>query len=271
MDNNSLTNINISIIREFNYVTPIKYVSGRIVEYDIASANITMLRKYNVISEDEYQFLSKLPKHDREVKVGIMQRDNRIYQIISEGIKKAKEELMILNNIDPNSIVRVANDAVYINSSIDLAFTEFGGVRFRPKSINSCLIQLNKLLVFCNCTNGIDIDIKGLSDDAQLLHVDYMLSFIGNIIYLMERVSLEEALKEVTLFYQDYVNLNLPIGYYRELNSYSGFRIALNSFVSSDYLVSNIDTVKDVSIDYNLYIIRELWSIVLDKYYERKK
>lgn len=264
-------NIDTSIIKEYNYVTPIKYVSGRIIEYDIASANITMLKKYHMISDTEYQYLSKLPKHDREVKVGIMQRDEKVLKTISNGIQKAKEDLMILNQIDPNSIVRVANDAVYINSSIDLPITEFDGVLFRPKSLNTCLLQLNKLLIFCNCNNGINIDIKGLSENVQLLHADYMLSFIGNIIYLMERVSMEEALKEVTNFYQDYVNLKLPVGFYREFNPYSKYRITMNSFLSSDFLVSNIDNLKDISIDYNLFIIRELWSIILNKCYERRR
>lgn len=265
-----MNNIDTSIITQNSYVTPLKYVSGRIVEYDIASANITMLKKYNVISKDQYDFLSKLPKQDREIKVGIMQKDPAVYEIIANGIKAAKAELMQRNNINPNSIVRVANDAVYINSSVDLTITEFNGVLFRPKSINSCLLQLGKLLIFCNCTNGIDIDIKGLSKNAQLLHVDYMLSFIGNIIFLIERVSVEEALKEVTNFYQDYINLKLPVGYYRELNSYSCFRISMKSFLNNDYLVSNIDNIKDINIDYNLYIIRELWSIILEKYYEGK-
>ena len=40
-----------------NYLTPDKYVSGHIVEYDMEKANINMLLKANVIDQNYYNFL----------------------------------------------------------------------------------------------------------------------------------------------------------------------------------------------------------------------
>lgn len=248
-----------------SYITPLNYISGRIVEYDIASANINMLYKYNMIDINYYNYLKSLPKINREVEIGkLIRSDSNYYNIIKQGIIDAKKKLLLSNNININSIIRIANDAVYINSSSDLQFTVFDNIEFKKKSISSCMIKLDKLLIFFLYNeNGINLDIKGINENNQLLHSEYMLSFIAETIYILERVSVEDALKFITNFYEDYINLKLPVGYYRELNSDSMF-----NFKNCNFYLSTVNE-KDINlldINYNLYIIRELWNIVLDVY-----
>ena len=128
-----------------SYITPSRYVSGRIVEYDIKSANITMLKKYNAIFDDYYNFLSKLPKIDREIEIGLLIRsDKKYFNIIEDGIKAAKYILLKSNNVDPSFIVRIANDAVYINSLNDLQYTKFDEVLFAKKSISMILMLASR-------------------------------------------------------------------------------------------------------------------------------
>ena len=243
-----------------SYITPLKYVSGRIVEYDIKSANITMLRKYNIIDENYYNFLASLPKQNREVEIGLLiKSDHKIYETIKNGIIKAKKELFSTNNIDINSIVRIANDAVYINSSNDLKFTKFDIVEFKQKSINNSFLKLDKLLIFFSCINDdLDIDIKGINKSLQLLHENYMITFLANIIYLIERVSIIDAIQALNDFYIKYINLKLDKGYYRELNENSLYKIKYSNFY-----ISSIDNIEDIDINYNLYLLRELYSILI--------
>ena len=66
-----------------SYITPLNYISGRIVEYDIASANINMLYKYNMIDINYYNYLKSLPKINREVEIGkLIRSDSNYYNII---------------------------------------------------------------------------------------------------------------------------------------------------------------------------------------------
>ena len=50
----------IQAISATKYLTPSRYVSGRIVEYDIKSANISVLREYNIITQEDYDLQSEL-------------------------------------------------------------------------------------------------------------------------------------------------------------------------------------------------------------------
>lgn len=250
------------IVSRISYLTPARYLSGRIVEYDIKSANITMLYKYNMISNDYFLYLSNLPKIDREIEVGnLIRKDKKFYDIIQYGIIEAKKKLFELNNLDLSSVVRIANDAVYINSSIDLAFTEFDNIIFKKKSLSSSFLKLDKLLFFFSYNNGdLNIDIKGINPEILKLHQEYMITFIANLIYTIERVNINDALIMITNFYEEYINMKLDIGFYRELNSSSMFKYKYGGFY-----ISNIDTLDNIDINYNLYLLRELWSIVLEK------
>lgn len=245
-----------------SYITDKRYISGRIVEYDIKSANITMLRKYNAIDDSYYNYLNRLPKQDREIEVGLLQKNNNYYyKTIKNGIVEAKKKLLYSNNISPDSIIRIANDAVYINTSVDLQYTEFEDVIFVRKSVSSSLLKLLNIIVFFwYNSDGINIDVKGLGD-SKYIHMDYILSIIANTIYLLERVSINDALKFISDFYDDYINLRLDKEYYREFNPQSYYHLK-----NTNYYMIDIDDINNIDIGYNLYILRELWSIILERY-----
>lgn len=255
-----------------SYITPLKYVSGRIVEYDIKSANITMLLNCGLINQDKFNYLSSIPKIHREIEVGLMiKNNNKYYEAISSGILDAKRELIKINKVDPNNIVRVANDALYINQSTDLKYNIVGknnNIIFNQKAVYSSMLKLNNLIIFFWYNNeGINIDVKGINKQSQQLHLEYLLSIIANVIYRIERVSVSDALNYISIFYDDYINLKLPKEFYRELNSESMYRCK-----NSCFLISNIESLtEDIDINYNLYIIRELWSIVLELYSQNIK
>lgn len=256
-----MNNEAIQMVSVHNYFSKRPYISGRIVEYDIKSANITMLRKYGKISDEYYNYLSRLPKLDREKEIGLLIRQDKSYfDTIQFGILEAKKQLAIQNNIQPESIVRVANDAVYINTPYNLQYTKFNDVEFKEKSISNVYVKIGtNILIFVSFIgDDIDIDIKGISKSHQTLHQNHMVSFIGNLIYMIERVSPVDALKMITDFYNNYVNLRLPVEYYREFNGESFYKIK-----GSNFHISNPTSLDQIDIGCNLLVLRELWSVVL--------
>lgn len=243
-----------------NYVIDRRYIAGRITEYDIKSANISVLKQYNAIDDATYMYLSSISKREREIHIGKLIKSDRQYQdIISKGIKEAKNKLATSNNIREDEVVRIANDAIYVNRSYDLQNTTFGYITFKKKAIYASMLKLLNIIIFSSYIDGnIDIDVKGLGHNAEY-HQDYMLNMIANAIYILDRVGTKEAIEYVKDFYINYTNLNLDKEYYRELNSTSLFRLKY-----TDYLMPDIKDKNDIDINYNLYIIRELMSILFE-------
>lgn len=265
-----------SILKQKSYFSPSRYISGRIIEYDIKSANISILRQSNYIDESYYRYLFQMPKFDREKEIGLLiQSDKRYYDVTSEGISKYKVLLGSHNSIQIQEIVRVANDAVYINRSKDLVYTKFDDyIEFKQKTIfNVSLVLLGKIIIFCkfNTDGTLDIDVKGLGKN-QYYHQDYMLTTIATVIHLAERSSLEDALNFLSRFIDDYIHLNLDVGYYREFDDQSFFRLKYyDKNINFGILNSMSLNPDDLDINRNLLVLRDLWSIILELYNIRNR
>ena len=265
------------IVKNQNYLSPSRYISGRIIEYDIKAANISSLRQGGFITEEDYQYLAHLPKQQREIEIGLrIKQDPKVYTNIQKGIKWAKEQLVLANNLSEDQIIRVANDAVYINSSTDLPYLQFGEyIHFVPKSVSNIFINLNKTVVLLNFQQdgNINVDIKGIGDNHIHLHENFMINAIVTCIVYIERASIQEAVSYLSELCQHYVRYELPIGYYREFNSFSCYRIKnifgpYNPFNGDSFGADNLNENDKYSLDinYNYSILRELWSILLEIY-----
>lgn len=265
-------------IQKINYITPVRFISGRIVEYDMASANISTMREANIISQERYDYLSKLPKIMREREVGLMEKDDPgIYTKIQEGIRNAKLQLVDSNNItNIDSIIRVANDAVYINSNIDLKYTKFGEyIFFKKKSEYNNMTNLGKAIIFLNYLpdGNISVDVKGIGDKLYL-HENYILNIFVSTIVLLERSGIEASIDYLTRMVEDYLQLRLPVGYYREFDSISTYRVKTNNSFLEQMgfgLPEAFEQDKfSLDINYNYNLLRELWSILIDIYNRRR-
>lgn len=251
----------ISLAKQINYVCPDRFVSGQIIEYDIKQANISMLYKYGGIDQQKYEFLKNIPKYNREVIVGNMiKEDKKIYNIIQKGIKESKVQLFDANDIKSYEVIRIANDAVYVNRINGLKYTEFDGVKFVQKSKSTCYLKLNNILFFINCGNDINVDIKGLGDNYGI-HTP-MISIIVNIINELYFMDVKSAMNSLNSFIEDYIKLNLGAEYYRELTPEAKYRV-----IGGQFFLSEIEYIRpEIDINYNLYILRELASILYEIY-----
>ena len=252
-----------SVAHSISYLYPFRYLSGNIIEYDIRQANINMLFYKGLIDENKYNYFRNIPKQQREVMIGNMiKNDNTMYKAIASGIAEFKVKLFESNDIQIHEVVRIASDAVYINRSIPLRYTEFDNVIFVNKNKYQTYVNLNKtILLIKYIGNQLDVDVKGISEDRLKDHQNYLLSFIVNIICTMERNSIEEAIKETNEFIEEYINRSLPLEYYREFNSESMYRVA-----GGQFLIENIFSLDSIDINYNLIILRELLSILYEQY-----
>lgn len=264
-----------------NYLTDKPFIlSSNIYEYDITKANINVLRSMDMISEYEYNNYLLMDKMSREVAIGEKIKQEReqskilnkeesseTYKTIREGIKEAKRLLFIKNHLHDDDIIRIANDAVYIQSTNPLKYTSFTigqnnhPVTFLCKGNFRSMIKLNRIIVLYNIdqNNNFIVDIKGINDDKVKFHEKF-LGFICEIIYLMEQRDINTALYRFNSFYQSYVNLELDIDYYREFNEYSCYRI---KHARTGAMMLDPRYKEYLDISYNISILRILYSYIL--------
>ena len=248
------------ISKAVTYVTPLPYVSGNIREYDIKAANINILLQKNVINQAQYDYLNNLPKVYREIDVGNMERrDIAVYNTISDGIREAKFKLLSENDVNPFSVVRVANDAIYINSSVELSKLQFDKVTFVKKKEFNVMVNLNGILVFISLFGeNYDVEVIGINDNLLFAHEKF-IGFICDLVYRIERVGYKDAVEFYQDFYDKYINHKLDLEYYREFNTNSCY----TTMGALKFGLWSIDSLDNIDTGYNLYLLRQLWIILL--------
>lgn len=256
--------------------------SSNIWEYDIKQANINILYSYGVITYNEYIQLCNVPKYVREVYIGKKQQYEKINEkesitqlTIKNGIIEAKNEFLITNKIQPRNIVRIANDAVYVISPYPLQYTKFDinknniFVEFVCKNHFSTALKFsNNIIVFFDIIkdDNFNVDVKGISNDIlnNGIHREF-LSLICEILFYKERTDQSTVIGVFNEYYKKFINLELPINYYREFNSGSAFRLKMKSNLSYIPGPTQLDESFDKSkldISCNLTLLRELYSAI---------
>lgn len=252
-----------------NYLSKdILYLFGKkIWEYDIKQANINALRSMNRISQEQYQYLSTAPKMEREIVVGNMiRKDKTIQDSIYEGIRLAKINFLDKNTIQAHEVLRIANDSIYVISPVEKynKVININGynMTFVLKNVFTSYMNLNNVLFFYkNEYDNWDIDIKGIGKERLSL-VEPFITFLCNLMQIYDNAGQVTALDYFNKFYNDYINKNLDISYYREFNAFTSYRFKTPY---CQFMIQNMrDSGKDrIDIDYNLMILRSIYSYLM--------
>lgn len=251
-----------------NYLIDAKFINCvNITEYDIRKANISILYQKGIITEEQYNYLFCLPKQNREAAVGLMILDNpNIDSIIKKGITEAKKWLFDMNNINDPEVLRISNDSIFLMRGIPLKYTSMGHVEFIPKAKYDTFARIANLTIFFASTmDELDLEVKGLGKDQIPLHENYMLNFIANLFCLINTQPISTVIDYYMSFYNQYINRQLDIGFYRELNSDSCYTIPFNTGSNFTRIGFSYATdPKQIDISYNAGILRELYGIISD-------
>ena len=260
------------IYDRINYTTRLPYIVNSFIrEYDLSKANISSLLYERRISDNEYREFYNMDKIYREIKIGMMiKNDLSIYKSIRNGIQHAKKLLIEANSIGENEIVSIKNDAIFVYGR-ELHNTNFPPFIFKEKNVYTIFMKLCNLEIYYGDCNNIDgtvstnIDIKGISDNKIKLHQNGMLDIICDVCYMVPRERPSVILNHLTLLYNKFIHKQLPINYYRSFDSNSDFSIDI------PYRVMRIDTLSEeykgiVNIERNNSIFRDLIFIISDIY-----
>ena len=256
------------LYKKINYKSDTPYIISRYIrEYDISKANINILYSLKLISEQEYRYLYNANRMERQIRVGLLQQQYpEITKALQEGIIEAKKNFFISNNIQDHQVLAIKNDAIFLIDKIALN-TKFGMVEFMNKNTYTSYYKLPynniELFYYIDMANGVEkLDVKGIKEETLLLHENYFLEFLKVLFCSAETEPIEDVINLLVTFYENYLNLNLDINYYREFNSESCIRLKKMSKLYSfkaDFLEECHKEYIDIC--YNLNILRHLHQI----------
>lgn len=259
-----------------NYRSPMQFIIDiPIREYDISKANISVLRDANAISESEYNYLYNCPKEKRNTLVGLMiSRNTKIEQVRKTGIESARKTFMEINNLDDKDILAIRNDSLMVLSDRPMILDITERVKFRLEGSYRSFYHLGFVDYYYDfnpITNTEILDIKGLGEEGIALHEKYMLDFLKELFYTAQIEGIPSAISLLSNFYNNYIRRRLDVGYYRELNSRSNYKLNINSIAFAGGIELDKATrfdLRDIDINYNLNILLTLNKIFSSVYFK---
>lgn len=258
------------------YASKIDYIIDNFIrEFDISKANISVLRDAGVMSENDYQYFLNAPRMERQIAIGKLQGGNtEASEILKNGIRNARKVFMEANSIDDSDILYIRNDAIAVIGPKPVKYLDISEhVHFRLSATYSSFYRfkaVDYLYLYDAVLNTEVLDVKGIGDEGIQLHKNFMLEFLCELFYRAQMEGVNEAINVLQDFYIKYTDLSLPIGYYRELNSGSRFKLDDKfSMYSTLYIDTSIDCFKKyIDISYNENLLRHLNKIYSTIYFK---
>lgn len=246
-----------NLYQKHNYLNKdIKYLSNtNIREYDMKAGGFSILKRAGCLSEKEINFLSSCSKLERNIYLGNKVKNNpELNEIQMNGFIEARQLFLEANNISDESILSIKKDALFIIKDV-AKVTEIDGFTFNMANMYNSYYYINEM-EFYYSTKTNSVDIKGLGKANIPLHQDYFIKDLCRIFSLAEKNNNDYLIKYLAKYRLDYINKDLPLEHYRELNNESGFRL-LNKLGGEDIIADYIDDIDMIDHRYNYikYII----------------
>lgn len=254
------------------YLSPVTnyVISSYIREYDIQKANISILHKYGILSLEEYNKYFNMDNLSRNIDMGnLIKYNQEANKILRDGFIQSRRLFFEANDIQEHEVLAIKKDAIYIINKIP-SYTEFDGIVFRNKNIYTSFYKLPRLELYyyLDMINKIEkLDVKGINDEVLHLHENHFLDFLRYIFETAQTQPIEEVVKIITNFYNNYINLILDVGFYREFNSMSKFAIKSKNLFSFYSDTMSNEGKKYLEIGHNRDIIRFLYSYYSNIYF----
>lgn len=245
------------------------FISSFIREYDMRQSNISVLRYKGIITNEEFEYYSNLPKLERQIKIGLLQKEKpEIAKVITNTMTELRNTFITQNNLNITNVISIKNDAFFIMPPFPVNTIVADNIEFRVKNIYTSYYLFNKDIpgpkVECyyylnRIVEEEVLDVKGISDESLSLHENHFIDLLKTVFYSAETESREETINLLTTIYESYITRKMDIEYYREFNADSKYRLCVGGmYFTAD--VMNGKDIEYVDITVNLNILRQLLS-----------
>jgi hypothetical protein len=206
---------------------------ANIVEYDIAAASLAVSERYDLLDKNTIEQLRLLPKENRTVRIGLIQRENKEFskQLLS-GIREIRRKFIEINNLDETNILSLHSDACIFSSKKKI-ITNIEGVEFKHKNTWSGYIRYKDIEMFY-----VDnyITYKGIPEAILNQHTLGINRYLVNVFDKIEDYD-SDILKYLSKFQTSYLQDKLQNYFYipfgRRGGTYKMSNLELFSFIAN--------------------------------------
>lgn len=250
-----------------NYQSKIKLITNSLItEYDIRQGNISVMKAFQLVSDEKIASLKKLPKDQRVREVGLMMRDDKEFaERLERGFDEIVHQFIQKNELDMDvDITDIRRDAVFVVTKHPTHCTlGNGAVVFRPKGEYHAMIRINPMVTAFFRSNRKEdephVEVHGIvrrgSTEYQELSKKLEngpFAFLEEFVGICEasgsnKTKIYEWIKEFCLLYKQKA---LDLEYYREFNREGGFRLRMGNDITIRDTISETD-LEDLDISYN--------------------
>lgn len=237
------------------YVQDIDYIiNSNIYEYDIKRAGFNLIQYYELLDDKTIEYLASLQKDEQTRRIGLLRRDDvQLNKELSKAFENMRKKFFIDNKIKDHQVLSIKKDAIFIINKV-CEKCSYRNIEFILKNRYTSFHKFNNIEFYYRNTTK-DIAIKGINDLKLKNHKDYMLSFLIDIFNSLEVSSNDRTVYKLKKFASLYKTNQLPIEYYRELNSDSLFNLVVdNKNIKADDYIKGFEI--DKSHNYIMYILK---------------
>ena len=203
-----------------------------IVEYDMNAMSVSISEKYHLLDDETITTLKLLPKEQRTVRMGLIQKDDKEFsKKLLECELEVRNKFLERNNLDESNVLSLHNDACIFISRKKI-INDIDGIIFKHANTWSSYINYKGVEMFYN--NGA-IDYKNIPKEMLTKHTLGFNKFFLKVFEKMEDCD-SSILQYLSKFQQKYLQDKLPPYYYfpfGKLGEYKMYNLELTSFIAN--------------------------------------
>lgn len=208
---------------------------AHVQEYDMEAASVSVCEHDKLLSTEMIEELKLMPKSQRTVKMGKLQRDDkRFSENLLAGIRNIRKKFIETNNLTEDDIISLHSDACFINTNKNI-ITNIEGVNFRKKHDWNAYIRYNGIEMFYkNDIKNNYIDYKNIPDDLVKQHTLGFDIYLKKVFGYLENYD-ENVFRYLNKFQKQYLSNQLSEFYYNPFGrngQYKFSNLELTAFIA---------------------------------------
>lgn len=235
-----------NLMKSPRWTVPTDLYIGDIIEYDMVDGGFSIIKEESLLPQSEIKRLESLPKgFERNDAVGKLRYSkNEEFRDTGKKLEKLfgkyREMFAVANEIEVSDVFSIKRDAVFLTRyASNLKFGDH--IEFKEKHSYNIYLLLGKDELITNFSSRHktyevyyntltdDIAIKGIKDDKlDNYHTEFIITAIKRYLRYLSSFDYLGATKYVVKLIDDYKFHRLPIGFYREFNDESHYKIQID-------------------------------------------
>lgn len=204
-----------------------------IMEYDMVAASLSVSKRFQLLDDALIEQLKLLPKKERTTRVGLLQRDDKIYsEKLLQGIRNIRKTFLEINGLDETNVLSLHSDAVLFSSKKKI-IANADGVEFKKKGTWTSYIRYNNIEMFYMDDK---ITFKGVNKNLLHEHTMGLIVYLRKIFGMIENYD-DSIFKYLSKFQSQYLQDKLPEHYYLPFGkigqSYKTYNMQLLAFIAN--------------------------------------